>query len=76
MRFRVWVTFHATSQAEAHSRSEGPRRVFRAACGSVANSKSWEATMCAAGWQLCGHAEDGVDELALCYSIALSTQRT
>jgi hypothetical protein len=25
--------------------------------------------MCAAGWQLCGHAEDGVEELALRYSI-------
>jgi len=28
--------------------------------------------MCAAGWELRGHAEDGVDELALRYSIALS----
>ena len=28
--------------------------------------------MCPAGWKLCGHAEDGVDELALRYSIALS----
>ena len=40
--------------------------------GSVANSESGEATMCAAGWELRGHAEDGVDELALRYSIALS----
>ena len=32
--------------------------------------------MCAAGWELRGHAEDGVDELALRYSIALSYLRT
>ena len=31
MRFRVWVTFRAASQAEAHSRTAGPRRVFCAA---------------------------------------------
>jgi hypothetical protein len=31
MRFRVWVTFRATSQAEAHSRTAGPRHVFCAA---------------------------------------------
>src|SRR6516164_2692664 len=40
--------------------------------GSVPNSEGGEATMCAAGWELRGHAEDGVDELALRYSIALS----
>jgi hypothetical protein len=28
MTFRVWVTFRAASQAEAHSRTAGPRRVF------------------------------------------------
>ena len=32
--------------------------------------------MYAAGWELRGHAEDGVDELALRYGIALATQRT
>ena len=31
MRFRVWITFRAASQAEAHSRTAGPRRVLRAA---------------------------------------------
>ena len=31
MRFRVWVTIRAASQAEAHSRTAGPRRVFCAA---------------------------------------------
>ena len=31
MRFRVWVTFRAASQADAHSRIAGPRRVF---CGA------------------------------------------
>ena len=31
MRFRVWVTFRAASQAEAHSRTAGPRRGFCAA---------------------------------------------
>jgi hypothetical protein len=28
MGFHVWVTFRAASQAEAHSRAAGPRRVF------------------------------------------------
>jgi hypothetical protein len=28
--------------------------------------------MCAAGWELRGHAEEGVDELALRYIIVLS----
>ena len=28
MRFRVWVTFRAASQAEAHGRTAGPRHVF------------------------------------------------
>jgi len=31
MRFRFWVTFRAASQADAHSRTAGPRRVFCAA---------------------------------------------
>ena len=31
MRFRLWVTFRAASQAEAQSRTAGPRRVFCAA---------------------------------------------
>ena len=31
MRSRVWVTFRAASQAEAHSRTAEPRRVFCAA---------------------------------------------
>jgi hypothetical protein len=31
MRFRVWLTFRAASQAEAHSRTAGPRRAFCAA---------------------------------------------
>ena len=31
MRFRVWVTFRATSEAEASSRTAGPRRIFCAA---------------------------------------------
>ena len=31
MRFRVWVTFRAASQAEADGRTAGPRRVFCAA---------------------------------------------
>ena len=31
MTFRVWVTFRAASQSEAHSRTAGPRRVFCAA---------------------------------------------
>jgi hypothetical protein len=31
MRFSVWVTFRAASQAEAHSRTAGSRRVFCAA---------------------------------------------
>ena len=31
MRFRAWVTFRAASQAEAQSRTAGPRRVFCAA---------------------------------------------
>ena len=31
MTFRVWVTFRAASQADAHSRTAGPRRVFCAA---------------------------------------------
>ena len=31
MGFRVWVTFRAASQAEAHSRTAGPCRVFCAA---------------------------------------------
>ena len=28
MRFRVWVTFRAASEADAHSRTAGPRRVL------------------------------------------------
>ena len=31
MKFPVWVAFRAASQAEAHSRTAGPRRVFCAA---------------------------------------------
>jgi hypothetical protein len=31
MRFRVWVTFRAASEAEGESRTAGPRRVFCAA---------------------------------------------
>ena len=31
MRFRVWVTLRAASQAEAHTRTVVPRRVFCAA---------------------------------------------
>ena len=31
MRFRVWLTFRSASQAEAHSRTAGPRRAFCAA---------------------------------------------
>ena len=31
MKFRVWVTFRAASQAEARSRTAGPRREFCAA---------------------------------------------
>ena len=31
MRSRVWVTFRAASQADAHSRTAGPRHVFCAA---------------------------------------------
>jgi hypothetical protein len=31
MPFRVWVTFRAASQADAQSRTTGPRRVFCAA---------------------------------------------
>jgi hypothetical protein len=31
MWFRVWVTIRTASQAEAHSRTAGPRRVFCAA---------------------------------------------
>ena len=46
--------------------------IFSGVCGSVANSESGEATMCAAGWELRGHAEDDVGEFALRDSIARS----
>jgi hypothetical protein len=50
MRFSVWVTFRAASQAEAHSRTTGSRRVFCAArmfeLSAMQSSRS-----CGQGWK-------------------------
>ena len=67
-----WITFRHWWSAWAAALIIVKPETVASWHGSVANSESEEATMCTAGWELRGHAEDGMDELALRYSIALS----